>query len=385
MKIYFYGDFVPAYKKSVSVEWEPTSELKDGLHIFNLECPITSSSNKINKAGPYLKGNLEDVHHLKSIFPNLLFNVSNNHMLDYSKEGLEDTLDTLNELGINYIGYSSHENPYYDLKKIAFGSKNIGFLSASENQFGIKGTRKDGINGLFPELFEVVVEAKKEVDVLVVSIHAAAEMINFPSPILNKTYKVLLALGADIIWGHHSHVPQYREEIGTKCIIHGNGNSLLQPTNNKKQTNFSVVSVLDLDTNSWTDIGTELIERETGITWQRHSEIVSYLNQIKRICLNSDMHHALWQEHSIKMYENTYSKWIKKSFKGQLKRRFIRNEIIEPELNSSMIYHLFSCISHSNAIETALGVYCGEISDLRTDSSKMQFEAMTRKIVEYDL
>ena len=55
-------------------------------------------------------------------------------------------------------------------------------------------------------------------------IHGGEEFSDLPLPYVRKFYHKLLSLGADIIVGHHPHVPQNYEIIGNKVIFYSLGN-----------------------------------------------------------------------------------------------------------------------------------------------------------------
>lgn len=60
------------------------------LSLTNLECPLTAHK-PINKFGPALKASQDCIDALK---PFSVIGLANNHILDYGKKGLENTLQT---------------------------------------------------------------------------------------------------------------------------------------------------------------------------------------------------------------------------------------------------------------------------------------------------
>jgi len=60
---------------------------------------------------------------------------------------------------------------------------------------------------------------------------------------------------------------------------------------------------------------------------------------------------------------------------GKLKRFVTKKAALEYEKREYLLrYHLFACVSHSEAISTALGVLGGELEDLRTSETKILVE-----------
>lgn len=71
--------------------------------MINLEFAFTNSNNAIKKFGPNLKVNPLCVDALKA-FGVTDVALSNNHVFDFGIEGLQDTLDNLNRVGLPYTG-----------------------------------------------------------------------------------------------------------------------------------------------------------------------------------------------------------------------------------------------------------------------------------------
>ena len=74
-----FGDFQKMFNKS-------------DLNIINLEAPITTSSKKILKSGKNIKSPLCTAISLKKSKIDLV-SIANNHMGDYSQDGIYDTIN----------------------------------------------------------------------------------------------------------------------------------------------------------------------------------------------------------------------------------------------------------------------------------------------------
>jgi poly-gamma-glutamate synthesis protein (capsule biosynthesis protein) len=104
----------------------------------------------------------------------------------------------------------------------------IGVLGRCETQFGIA-LQRPGAAALDPTLYESIRKLKSEVDVVVLSVHGAAEMVPWPSPQWQDLLRSFVDCGADIVHGHHSHIPQGYEVYQGKIIFYGLGNFLVNP------------------------------------------------------------------------------------------------------------------------------------------------------------
>ena len=60
------------------------------ISTINLECPITTHEDRIEKQGPNLKASPQSIEGIRKLNPTLI-GLANNHILDYGEEGLGDT------------------------------------------------------------------------------------------------------------------------------------------------------------------------------------------------------------------------------------------------------------------------------------------------------
>lgn len=122
----------------------------------------------------------------------------------------------------------------------------------------------------------------------------------------------------------------------------------------------------------------------------KHQESLRICNQplSDRVLLE-----GLWQEASLKMYQEYYADWLGfnlplrkhvtrsvRSALGRGKRTVISRgstRVHNPLQQQSLFrYHLFACESHNDAISTALGILGGELVDYRTDKTAQMVNKM---------
>jgi len=150
--------------------------------------------------------------------------LANNHMFDFGEEGLLDTLDVLSAAGISYIGagrdLEEASAPVYfianDIKIAIIAATQIERLDnpdtrgAGENTSGV-------FRCLNPEkLYEVVAEAEKNSDFVIVYMHWGTENESEPDWAQLEQGAGLAQAGADLIIGAHPHCLQgitYYEEV----------------------------------------------------------------------------------------------------------------------------------------------------------------------------
>ncbi len=197
---------------------------KCDYNIINFESPVTDSL-KTDKASLSHKSKADALNYVKDNFKNPILNLANNHMMDFGRKGLIDTLNNLDERKIKGIGAGKNidEATQYiilgdDIKVgiVAFQYKNN--LIATKNEAGTAHDRhKKTIKNKIKEL-------KKIADWVVVVYHGGDEFINVPMPYTRRKLKKILKWGANIVVAHHPHTVQGYEKVGNKMIFYSLGN-----------------------------------------------------------------------------------------------------------------------------------------------------------------
>jgi len=155
--------------------------------------------------------------------------LANNHALDYDVAGLSETIDHLNMEGIAHTGASKDSTAFFAPAILERGGIRIGFLAYTEfvNQKGWEG-RVSVFNS--QRMRREVQALRQSVDVLVASYHGGKEYAEKPGENSLHQMKSLVDAGADIVLGHHPHVPQGIERYKGKWIFYSLGNFIfLQP------------------------------------------------------------------------------------------------------------------------------------------------------------
>ena len=213
------GDYV-GFSQRVKLD----SSFDGKLVLANLEGPWCETTGKPQpkKAGP----------RVWNIFltegPKWAFTLANNHMMDFGEEGLAETKSRLEARGIPFVGAGDLATAMKPMI-LEESDKKIGVIACAELQFGMAEEGCVGVAPMGTWLFEAIRQLKQEVDVVIVSCHAAVEMIPVPSPRLCEFYHALIDAGASIIHGHHAHVPQGWETYKEGTIFYGLGNFLVSP------------------------------------------------------------------------------------------------------------------------------------------------------------
>ncbi|MFH7030692.1 MAG: CapA family protein [Heteroscytonema crispum UTEX LB 1556] len=155
-----------------------------------------------------------------------VFNIANNHALDFGPVGLRDTVNNLAEFGINTLG---HKNQILYL-----GVKNVPVAMIGFTTYDFYNSMQD-----LATAKALVQEAKSNAKIVIVSMQAGAEGTS-ALHVKNQTEyfygedrgnsikfaRTMIDAGADLVVGHGPHVPRAMEIYKGKLIAYSLGNFL---------------------------------------------------------------------------------------------------------------------------------------------------------------
>jgi len=152
-------------------------------------------------------------------------NMAANHVLDAGRVGLDYTQGVLEAQAIVTGGVGRTPSDARALKTVRKRGITFGFLCYAEDNNYTLGETRAGIAYYEPDaVVEDVRRHRDAVDVLVVSVHADLEFMPTPSVPRLENFRRIAAAGADIVLGHHPHVPQGCEMVDGCLIAHSLGN-----------------------------------------------------------------------------------------------------------------------------------------------------------------
>lgn len=164
-----------------------------------------------------------------------IVSLANNHVYDYGEDALFDTLDTLKDAGIPYVGAGRNLDeasaPYY----YEINGRTIAFLSATQVERNenpdtrgatevTAGTFRCFTEEEFDRLLEAVKEADQKADLTVVYIHWGTENTDELHWAQEWQAPELVEAGADLIVGDHPHCLQAIEYIDGVPVFYSLGN-----------------------------------------------------------------------------------------------------------------------------------------------------------------
>lgn len=163
-----------------------------------------------------------------------LVSLANNHAYDYGEVSLTDTLDTLEAIGMPYVG--AGRNLDEAVKPVSFiaNGRKITFVSATQIERTLPPDTKGATEttpGVFRcleinKLLEVISAAKADSDFVIVYIHWGTEGTDKLDHWQQEQAPQIAAAGADLIIGNHPHVLQPIGYQGDVPVVYSLGNYL---------------------------------------------------------------------------------------------------------------------------------------------------------------
>mgnify|MGYP002624750552 FL=1 len=156
--------------------------------------------------------------------------LANNHVYDYGKEAFLDTLDTLVNSGIPYVGAGRNieeaSRPVY----MQLGDLTIAYVAASRaEKYKMTPEATDSTPGILrcydPEKFITSIrEASENADFVVALPHWGTEYSTTLEKAQTTTAREYIDAGADVVIGAHSHCLQGMEYYNESLIAYSLGN-----------------------------------------------------------------------------------------------------------------------------------------------------------------
>lgn len=156
--------------------------------------------------------------------------LANNHVYDYGKDAFYDTLSTLKNNKLPYIGAGINKKEAESAYYLVINGYKIAFLNATRaEKYIMTPEAKTNSPGVFrcydtTRLKERIKEEKEKSDYVVVIVHWGKETYHTLEQVQLDTGKDYIDSGADMVVGHHAHVLQGVEFYKGKLIAYNLGN-----------------------------------------------------------------------------------------------------------------------------------------------------------------
>ena len=193
--------------------------------LVNLECPIADEKDKpIIKCGPSLRCTPKALDALLYAGFNGV-TLANNHLNDYGEKAILNTLNLLKEKSIDKVGGGRFLKDSNLPLCITLDNKVVSVVNFCESEFSIASAYTAGATPLdLVDNQRIISECRTKSDYVIVIVHSGHEMHQLPSPMMQKTYRWFIEMGADAVVNHHQHCFSGYEVYRDKPIFYGLGN-----------------------------------------------------------------------------------------------------------------------------------------------------------------
>lgn len=224
------------------------------LSIVNLETVIAKHGEPLEKKVYIFRSEPENIKVLNGMGIDLV-TLANNHTMDLGDEGLKETIQHLRLGGIASVGAGENLNESIEPFYLKVDGLKIAIISV--NEVGPSGnfskSSRPGVADMKYAL-RAIRKAKKDADHILVSVHWGREYLSYPEPLNRKYAQKMIEHGADVIIGHHSHVPGGIEKYRDGIIFYSLGNFIFGSKTSFQTDNIIVKLHFSRDKNAMESI-----------------------------------------------------------------------------------------------------------------------------------
>jgi len=339
------------------------------LNIVNLEAPVTDSTSKIQKTGPHLKANRESTSVVMKILNVSVVTLANNHLLDYNKQGVIDTLDFCEKNRIKNVGgglsiKEASRTLYLETKE-----GRIGLINFAENEWSSASDVTAGSNPMdIIDNTKQIKEAKEVCDKVIVIVHGGHEYYNLPSPRMQKQYRFYVDQGADIVVGHHTHCISGNEVYNGVPIYYSLGNFLFTKKNLNEEWYTGLVLEVEISSDGIECQVHPVRQEKDGfrlslLEGEDKKDVLERIKSYSSIISNEEMLDLKWNEfidRQSRMYLNYWSplSYVKNRYLNAAFRKLIGNMLNKK--GASLFLNLVRCEAHRDLSSEVLKNYIKE-------------------------
>jgi poly-gamma-glutamate capsule biosynthesis protein CapA/YwtB (metallophosphatase superfamily) len=190
-----YGDLLPELRRA-------------DVRMVNLECPLVDQGEPVFKSGAVLKGISNHISGLTRV-PFEVATLANNHVFDYGIEAFVETTRLLHQNNIKTVGAGMSIKEASEPLMVTSNGVTMGIVNFSEGEDLTAAGERPGVYGWEVDQVTAQVQGLKgHVNAIIVICHGGVEYIPYPPPYLAAAFQRIADAGADLIIGHHPHVPQ---------------------------------------------------------------------------------------------------------------------------------------------------------------------------------
>ncbi len=239
----FVGDILPAARvlelmktNGYDYPFRESKALLEAADIAagNLEAPITVRGTPAEDKQFVFRGTVDALKAVKDAGFDFV-SLANNHTLDYGWQGLSDTMDALDDVGLKHAGSGNDDKEAFEPSYIEANGITVAFIGVTRVVPVVEWKADKNRPGLAEAYSPVravatIEEAKKNADIVVVLVHWGEERKDTPVAHQTDLAHRFVDAGADLVIGSHPHVLQGFESYKGKWIAYSLGNFVFSST-----------------------------------------------------------------------------------------------------------------------------------------------------------
>jgi poly-gamma-glutamate synthesis protein (capsule biosynthesis protein) len=216
--------------------------------MVNLENPLTRSKLGSGKKQLNFKADPESVKVLTAGGVDIV-NLANSHAMDYAEPGLVETMNTLDNSGIQHQGAGRDIKEARRPDIIEVKGQRIAYLGYYDADLHAADQGKAGTNARRNNrVAEDIRALRGQVDWIIVNYHWGVELADYPGDWQIDLARFTIDQGADLVVGHHPQVLQGAEIYKGRPIVYSLGNFIFGP-NARRDYDTAVLKVSLKDRN----------------------------------------------------------------------------------------------------------------------------------------
>lgn len=393
-RLFVGGDFVlpePGGREVLAPGLHERVEGAD-LAMVNLEAPIDPDCDPIEKSGP-AKASAAGTADVLADFGVDAVTLANNHAMDYGAAGLRRTQRRCRRRGVATCGAGEDRDAAMEPHRADLDGTSVAVFSFCEQEFGIADAGSAGTAWVsHPDARRRVAAEAERSDMTIVVAHGGVEYVPFPPLSRQTQLRGFVEAGADIVVGHHPHVPQGWEVHQGTPIFYSLGNFRFEQPSREK-TDWGLALDLTIEDGEPTSVDLVPTEQRDGTVHEIDrdralDEQLQYLYRVTERTAQREQLRAHWQETAARLFEQRYTGWLRQGTGARL-----RDQIRDPGQHVSrdaawdgdrqdemlVLLNVLRNESHRAVIETALGLKTGECEDVRTE----EVRGTVRELVQW--
>lgn len=375
MKVLVAGDFYPSERVKKMIDKGEYDGVLGNIYsivrssdyaLVNYESPVVLGCYKpIVKCGPHLASTKKGLEAIKKAGFDMV-TLANNHICDFGAEGLNDTIKTCKEYGIDVVGVGNNLNDAHRVFYKKIQDKTLAVINCCEHEFSVADVNTPGANPInVIQQYYQIREAKKNANYVLVVTHGGHEHFQLPSPRMVETYRFFIDVGADVVINHHQHCFSGYEIYKGKPIFYGLGNLCFDNLSrcNTIWNEGYMVEIYFHESISYQILPYIQCRENAEIKMIKSKEkladfndAIDCLNQIIRDEKKLKEKHQKWMDGTQQMYRNAFE-----LYKGRLMKALFNRKLL-PSLfnrhNTSLLLNIIACEAHRDRLINLLKQNC---------------------------